>query len=81
MAIRVRVGQQNAVRVISSTATAITRMQDINDVDTINRGNRTLLMFDGQNYIHVDPAKILDLSDNVEDGVVDYGNFWLDENY
>lgn len=76
----VRVGQQNAIKVISSNTAASTPtidMDQIGDVDVTNRSNRTLLMYDSssQTYIHVDPAQIVDLADNVDNDSYDAGTF------
>ena len=78
--IRVSVGQQqNAVKVIaSSTGSAAGKLAVIaTDVDTTNRANRTLLMYDSatDTYIHVDPAQIVDLADNVDNESYDAGTF------
>lgn len=76
----VRVGQQNAIKVVASnTAASISNvaMDDINDVDITNRANRTFLMYDSttQTYVHVDAAQIVDLSDNVDNDSYDAGTF------
>lgn len=75
MTIRVRVGQQDAVRVISSTAVNIPKMEDIADVNISSRQPNKLMMYNGTSYVHVDPKTILDLSDGTLDNVVDYGSF------
>ena len=75
----VRVGQQNAIKVIASNKVATTAevisMDSITDVDTGDRAVNTLLMYNGTDYVHVDPARIMDLADNVVDQAVDYGGF------
>jgi len=76
----VRVGQQNAIKVVASnTAASISNvnMDDILDVDITNRANRTLLMYDSatQTYIHVDAAQVVDLADNVDNDSYDAGTF------
>ena len=75
--IRVRVGQRNAVKVISSNKAASFSIGAASDVDTAARGNRTLLMWDSINseYIHVLPEDVVDLADGVDDDAFDGGLF------
>lgn len=78
--IRVRVGQQNAIRVASAGAvTSGPLAQMATDVDITSRANRTFLMYDAatQSYIHIDAAQIIDLADNIDDDSYDAGTFWL----
>ena len=79
----VRVGQQNAIKVIASNKIAsavagdavIVAMGNVTDVDIADRAVNTLLMYNGTEYVHVDPSQILDLADSVVDQAVDYGGF------
>jgi hypothetical protein len=79
----VRVGQQNAIKVIASNKIAsaiagdevVVAMANIIDVDIDDRAVNTLLMYDGTYYVHVDPARIMDLADSVVDQAIDYGGF------
>jgi len=75
----VRVGQQNAIKVIASNKVATTAevgaMASITDVDTDGRASNTFLMYNGSDYVHIDAARILDLADSVVDQAVDYGGF------
>ena len=75
----VRVGQQNAIKVVASnqSAAAGTRdqMSSIGDVNITDRGNNTFLMYDGSEYVHVPASRILDLGDGTTDGELDYGSF------
>ena len=73
----VRVGQQNAIKVVASnkSAAALGRMQEVTDVNINDRTTNTLLMFNGTEYIHVPTSTVLDLTDGTFDGVVDYGSF------
>jgi len=76
--IRVRVGQQNAVRIASTGAVTTGPLaQMATDVDTTARANRTFLMYDSasQSYIHVPADQILDLADNIDDESYDAGTF------
>lgn len=76
---RVRVGQQNAIKVAttSSQSTSGPIAEISNDIDITNRANRTFLMYDSatQSYIHVDAAQIVDLADNIDDDSYDAGFF------
>lgn len=76
--IRVRVGQQNAVRVASTGAVTTGPLaQMATDIDTTARANRTFLMYDSatQTYIHVPADQIVDLADTVDDDSYDAGTF------
>lgn len=75
----VRVGQQNAIKVVASNSAVQSSgdMENIGDVDITNRGNRTFLMYNSatNTYIHVDAAQIMDLADSVDNESIDYGSF------
>ena len=75
----VRVGQQNAIKVVASNQSAavgtVDQMSSVGDVNINSRSNNTFLMFNGTEYIHVDAAQILDLADNTDDDAIDYGGF------
>jgi len=79
--ITVRVGQQNAIKVVAANSSAATlnleKLENVNDIDTTNRSNNTLIMWDSltETYKHVDPAQILDLADNIDNESIDYGSF------
>ncbi len=76
--IRVRVGQQNAIRVASTGAVSTGPLAQVaTDIDVTSRANRTFLMYDAatQSYIHIDAAQIIDLADNVDDDSYDAGTF------
>ena len=76
--IRVRVGQQNAIRVASTGAVSSGPLAQVaTDVDVTSRANRTFLMYDAatQSYIHIDAAQIIDLADNIDDDSYDAGTF------
>ena len=75
----VRVGQQNAIKVVASNQSAavgtVDQMSSIGDVNTGDRATNTIMMFNGTEYVHVTARKLVDLSDGVEDNAFDYGNF------
>jgi hypothetical protein len=75
----VRVGQQNAIKIVASNQSAavgtVDKLQNVGDVNINSRSNNTFLMFNGTEYIHVDAAQILDLADNIDDEAIDYGGF------
>jgi hypothetical protein len=75
--IRVRVGQRTAQKVIASNKAAANSVGSATDVDTTNRANNTVLMYDATTgtYKHVDTAQIVDLSDGVDDDSFDAGTF------
>ena len=76
----VKVGQQDAINVVSSISQNSGTLSEIaSDIDTTNRTNRTFLMYNSatQKYEHVDAAQIVDLSDNVDDESYDAGTFWF----
>jgi hypothetical protein len=75
----VRVGQQNAIKVVASNQSAavgtVDQMSSVGDVNTDDRANNTIMLFNGTEYIHVTAAQILDLADNTDDDAIDYGGF------
>lgn len=75
----VRVGQQNAIKVVASNQSAavgtVENMAVIGDVNTNARTTNTFLMYDGSEYIHVPASEILDLADSTDDSSIDYGSF------
>jgi len=79
----VRVGQQNAIKVIASNKVAsavagdevVVAMANIIDVDVDDRVANTFLMYNGSDYVHIDAARILDLADSIVDQAIDYGGF------
>ena len=75
----VRVGQQNAIKVVASNQSAaistLDQMSSIGDVNVTGRGINTFLMYDGSEYVHITASRILDLADGVTDGELDYGSF------
>lgn len=75
--IRVRVGQRQGVKIISSNKAAASTVGGSSDVDAGARANRTFLMWDSTSskYIHVDAAQVVDLADNVDDDAYDAGTF------
>ena len=76
--IRVKVGQQNAIKILSSSIAKPQPLADAaTDIDTTNRADRTFLMYDAASgkYIHVDAFQIVDLSDSVDDDSMDAGTF------
>ena len=75
--IRVRVGQRQGVKVVSSNKAGAFSIASGTDVDSSARANNTVLMFDSAsgNYIHVTPADIADLVDGVDDDEVDFGEW------
>jgi len=77
--IRVRVGQQNAIKVISSNlaSTGDIYLSEVNDIDITSRSNRTFLMYDSatQKYVHVNAAQVVDLADGIADDSLDGGLF------
>lgn len=50
-------------------------LEDLIDVNTQNRSNNSVLMYNASTgkYDHVHPYEILDRSDGVDDGILDYG--------
>ena len=75
----IRVGQQNAIKVVASNQSAavgtVDKLQNVGDVNINSRSNNTFLMFNGTEYVHVDAAEVLDLADTVSDDTIDYGGF------
>ena len=74
--IRVRVGQQDGVKIVASnkSVTAV-KIENALDVNTGARTTNTFLMFNGTEYVHVPASQILDLGDGTTDGELDYGSF------
>jgi len=50
---------------------------DLNDVDITDLANRRVMIYDSSSstFKFVDPSEILDLADNVDDDIIDYGTF------
>ena len=75
----VRVGQQNAIKVVASNQSAavgtLDQMSDVGDVNITDRATNTDMLFNGTEYVHVTAAQILDLADNTDDDAIDYGGF------
>ena len=75
----VRVGQTNAIKVVTSNQSAavgtVDNMRNIGDVNISARANNTVMLFNGSEYIHVTPSQILDLADGTDDDSLDYGTF------
>lgn len=75
----VRVGQQNAIKVVASNNSVangtVDNMSLIGDVNTGARSTNTFLMYNGSEYIHVPASEILDLADSTDDSSIDYGSF------
>ena len=75
----VRIGQQNAIKVVSSNQSAavgtVDQMSSVGDVNIGDRSTNTFLMYNGTEYVHVDAAEILDLADTISDDTIDYGGF------
>ena len=71
----VKVGQQNAIKVISSTNLFLDDLAKIGNVNDDAQSTNTFVMFNGTEYVHVTLAKALDIADGSEDGSIDYGSF------
>jgi hypothetical protein len=52
-------------------------LSELEDVNTTGRLNNYLLIWNAttQTYDHVPPSEVLDRSDGIDDGAVDYGTF------
>lgn len=78
--VTVRLGQQNVIKPIPTIVTQI-KLEDISDMNTDGRVNQesqpTLVMYDvnTNEYVHVQPSNVLDLTDGTIDNAVDYGSF------
>ena len=75
--IRVRVGQRQGIKVVSSNKAGAFSIAGSSDVDSTARANRTFLMWDStaSEYVHVDAAQIVDLADGVDDDAYDGGTW------
>ena len=75
----VRVGQQNAIKVVASNQSAavgtVDQMSSVGDVDTDDRAANTIMLYNGTEYVHITARKLVDLADGTEDNAFDYGNF------
>jgi len=75
----VRVGQQNAIKVVASNQSAavgtVSNLSNVGDVNTGARANQTFIMYNGTEYVHVTARQIVDISDGTEDGTFDAGAF------
>lgn len=52
-------------------------LEGLGDVNTQNRSNNSVLMYNASTgkYDHVHPYEVLDRSDGVDDGSLDYGTY------
>ena len=75
--VQVRVGQQNAIKVVSSSLSSSGNLANINDIDASNRENLSMLMYNNTTgkYEHVSPFHVMDMSDSVQDSAMDAGTF------
>ncbi len=76
--IKVRVGQAQATRLVSSSSFSIGNLASINDIDTSNRSaTNTVLMYNvtSGKYEHVSPYHVVDMSDATQDNAMDAGTF------
>ena len=75
----VRIGQQNAIKVVASNQSAavgtVDQVSSIGDVNVTERVSNTFMMYNGTEYVHVNAAEIMDLADSASDDAVDYGGF------
>lgn len=75
----VRVGQQNAIKVVASNQSAavgtVENVAAIGDVNTGDRATNTIMLYNGTEYVHITARKLVDLADGVEDDAFDYGSF------
>jgi hypothetical protein len=49
----------------------------LSDVNTSNLANRRLLIYEASTstFVFVDPSEVMDLADNIDDDIIDYGTF------
>ena len=75
--VQVRVGQQNAIKVVSSSLSSSGNLANINDIDASNRENLSMLMYNNTTgkYEHVSPFHVMDMSDSVQDSAMYAGTF------
>ena len=76
--IKVRVGQAQATRLVSSSSFSIGNLASINDIDTSNRSaTNTVLMYNvtSGKYEHVSPYHVVVMSDGTQDNAMDAGTF------
>ena len=75
----VRVGQQNAIKVVASNQSAavgtVENVANIGGVNTSDRATNTIMLYNGTEYVHITARKLVDLADGVEDDAFDYGSF------
>ena len=55
----------------------VSNLVDLNDVDITDLANRRVLIYDSTSstFKFVDPSEIMDLADNIDDDIIDYGSF------
>ena len=76
--VKVRVGQYQATKLVSSSSFSIGNLSSINDIDASARSaTNSVLMFNAttQKYEHVSPYHIVDMSDATQDNAMDAGTF------
>ncbi len=69
--------KSKVVKVDTVVAETKGNMSNLNDVDSSNKNNNYVLVWDqfSQKHIYVDPSEILDRADNVNDDSLDYGTY------
>tara|TARA_B100000131_G_scaffold115856_1_gene112835 strand:- start:635 stop:901 length:267 start_codon:yes stop_codon:yes gene_type:complete len=76
--VRVRLGQYQATKIVSSSSAIIGNLASITDVDTSGRSaTNSVLMYNATagKYEHVSPYHIVDMSDATQDNAMDAGTF------
>ena len=76
--VRVRLGQYQATKIVSSSSAIIGNLASINDVDTGSRSStNSILMYNATSgkYEHVSPYHVVDMSDSSHDNAMDAGTF------
>jgi hypothetical protein len=64
-------------RVIDVSKNNVESMSDLGDVNSQDRQNNYVLVWDTslEKHVYISPSKILDLADNVDDDAIDYGTY------
>jgi len=64
-------------RIISTVVNRPNTINNSADVDISNRQNNSILVWNESTKKHeyITPQKLLDLSDGIDDGAIDYGNY------
>lgn len=69
--------EKKIVDVATSSVEITGSLRDLEDIDSQNRNNNYVLVWDAvlEKHVYVPPSEILDRADDVDDDALDYGTY------